>query len=134
MIRMSNSRSHGMTNYIVAATPISGHINPGLPIVRELVRRGHRVRWYTTPKFKEAVERAGAAYVAFRHAPIIQEDRLEELFPDRPKQGLRQMKYDIRHVFIDLVPGAMKDLEEEHAREPFDVVLADNASFFGHLA
>ena len=41
--------------YLFAPIPVTGHVNPGLPIARELVRRGHDVRWYSTPRFKRAI-------------------------------------------------------------------------------
>ncbi|MFF4947957.1 macrolide family glycosyltransferase [Streptomyces chattanoogensis] len=40
-----------------------GHVNPTLPLVEELVRRGHRVDYATTAEFSEAVTRAGAHWV-----------------------------------------------------------------------
>jgi MGT family glycosyltransferase len=41
-------------------TPAFGHVNPTLPLVRELVRRGHRVTYVITEAFREAVASAGA--------------------------------------------------------------------------
>ncbi|MBQ0890192.1 oleandomycin glycosyltransferase [Streptomyces sp. RM72] len=37
-----------------------GHINPTLPIVAELVRRGHRVTYHTSPAFSEEIAATGA--------------------------------------------------------------------------
>lgn len=42
--------------------PAHGHTNPTLPVAAELVRRGHRVRYYSFPEFKEAVTAAGAEF------------------------------------------------------------------------
>ncbi|MEU0089846.1 macrolide family glycosyltransferase [Kribbella sp. NPDC006257] len=49
--------------------PASGHINPTLPLVAELVRRGHRVSYATGPAFKETVEAAGAEAVVLDWIP-----------------------------------------------------------------
>lgn len=38
-----------------------GHVNPTLPVVSELVRRGHTVTYHTWPAFREAIEATGAA-------------------------------------------------------------------------
>ncbi|MEV0381087.1 macrolide family glycosyltransferase [Nonomuraea sp. NPDC050643] len=38
-----------------------GHINPTLPVVAELVRRGHSVTYHTSPAFAEEIEATGAA-------------------------------------------------------------------------
>ncbi|MFG2842347.1 macrolide family glycosyltransferase [Kitasatospora sp. NPDC048296] len=40
--------------------PFHGHINPTLVVVAELVRRGHRVTYITTPDFTNKVSSAGA--------------------------------------------------------------------------
>ncbi|WP_033342526.1 macrolide family glycosyltransferase [Catenuloplanes japonicus] len=41
----------------------AGHINPTLPVVAELVRRGHRVTYAVGAPFAEAVRQAGAGYL-----------------------------------------------------------------------
>ena len=118
-----------MASYLFAPIPFSGHVNPGLPIARELVARGHDVRWYSTPRFRRAIEAAGARYIPFRHATPLDEERLAEMFPRRPKKGgIRQLQWDIKHVFVDFIPGALRDLGEELMREPADVIVGDSAS------
>ena len=42
--------------------PAAGHVNPTMPVVAELVRRGHRVTYATSAKYVAAVESAGAAF------------------------------------------------------------------------
>jgi len=42
--------------------PATGHVNPTLPVVAELVRRGHRVTYATSAKYAAAVESAGATF------------------------------------------------------------------------
>ncbi|WP_284754458.1 macrolide family glycosyltransferase [Arthrobacter sp. efr-133-R2A-120] len=42
--------------------PAAGHVNPTLPVVAELVRRGHRVTYATSAKYAKAVESAGAVF------------------------------------------------------------------------
>ncbi|MFJ2766852.1 macrolide family glycosyltransferase [Streptomyces sp. NPDC087300] len=51
--------------------PAHGHVNPTLPLVAELVRRGHRVTYATHPKFGGRVEAAGATLLplAFEMPP-----------------------------------------------------------------
>ena len=46
--------------------PAAGHVNPSLPIVRELVRRGEDVVYYTDTEFQFAVERTGGRFVRIR--------------------------------------------------------------------
>ncbi|HOP48891.1 hypothetical protein BG32_03950 [Mesotoga sp. HF07.pep.5.2.highcov] len=42
--------------------PAHGHINPTLPIVNELVKRGETIIYYSTEAFREKIEKAGARY------------------------------------------------------------------------
>ncbi|PZG24388.1 glycosyl transferase [Micromonospora craterilacus] len=43
-----------------------GHVYPSLGLVSELVRRGHRVSYVTTPLFADAVTAAGATVVPYK--------------------------------------------------------------------
>lgn len=43
--------------------PAHGHVNPTLPLVRELTARGHRVLYYDIEAFREKIEAAGAQLV-----------------------------------------------------------------------
>ncbi|GAB3178178.1 MGT family glycosyltransferase [Micromonospora palomenae] len=42
-----------------------GHINPTLPVVAELVRRGHSVTYHTTPAFAEEIAATGARVLRY---------------------------------------------------------------------
>lgn len=119
-----------MARYLFASMPITGHVNPGLPIVRELVARGHDVRWYSTARFKRSIEATGARWIPLHHAMPLDEERIDEMFPNRPAEGIAQLQFDIKHVFIDFIPGALRDLEEELRREPADVIVGDNTAAF----
>ena len=117
-----------MSRYLFAPMPITGHVNPGLPIAQELVARGHDVRWYTTPRFRKAIESIGARWVPFRDAMPIDEEHLGAMFADRPKDGINQLRYDVKNLFVSAMPGMLRDLTEELQREPADVVVGDSAS------
>lgn len=51
--------------------PAYGHVNPSLPLVTELVRRGHQITYFITPAFRNSVEAAGAAFQPY---PDIHDD------------------------------------------------------------
>ena len=44
---------------------LHGHINPTLPIVKELVRRGDEVCYFSTKEFKSKIEATGAAFLDY---------------------------------------------------------------------
>jgi MGT family glycosyltransferase len=60
-----------MTTTTAAATfcllghPAAGHINPTLPVVAELVRRGHRVVYFATEPFRARIEASGAEFRSY---------------------------------------------------------------------
>lgn len=116
-----------MARYLFAPMPITGHVNPGLPIARELVARGHDVRWYSTPRFRRAVEAIGARWIPVRHAIHIDEEQVDT-WVGRPADGIAQLQYDIKNLFVEFVRGALRDLEEEMRRDPADVIVGDNAA------
>ncbi len=118
-----------MARFLFAPFPVTGHVNPGLPIARELVARGHDVRWYSTPRFRQAIESIGARYVPFYYALPVDEERFDDLFPRRPKKGgIAQLRWDIKNIFVEIIPGALRDIGAELEREPADVIVGDNTS------
>jgi MGT family glycosyltransferase len=116
-----------MARYLFAPIPFTGHVNPGLPIARELVARGHDVRWYSTARFRRAIEGTGARWVPFRHALPLDEERFD-MWPDRPAEGLAQLRYDVKNLFVEFIRGSLRDLLDELRREPADVIVGDNTS------
>jgi MGT family glycosyltransferase len=118
-----------MSRFLFAPVAATGHVNPGLPIAAELVRRGHEVRWYTTSKFEQKVRSVGAQFVPYARAYALEEGRINEQFPERVKlKGIAQFKYDMKHVFIDQMPGLFEDLSEELQWQPADVLVGDTAT------
>ncbi|MBK8136401.1 MAG: hypothetical protein IPK52_11270 [Chloroflexi bacterium] len=54
-----------MPKAIFYNVPAHGHINPSLPLVRELVARGHTVIYYATEQYRAVIEAAGAQFRAY---------------------------------------------------------------------
>ena len=53
-----------MAKIVFFCIPAHGHTNPTLGVVRELVRRGHSVWYYSYDAFREKIEAAGATFVS----------------------------------------------------------------------
>jgi MGT family glycosyltransferase len=70
-----------------------GHVTPTLPLVEELVRRGHRVDYATAAEFADAVTGAGA----FR----VELPALDPFIPP-PRVGPEVMAFWFRHYFRGL--------------------------------
>lgn len=52
-----------MSKIVFFCIPAHGHTNPTLGVVRELVRRGHQVKYYSYEPFRAVIEAAGAEFV-----------------------------------------------------------------------
>jgi MGT family glycosyltransferase len=116
---------------LVATTPGEGHVNPMLPVARELVRRGHDVRWYTGKAFRVKVERVGARYEPMRAAYDFSGLSREEAFPQHAGMtGVRGMIVGFKDIFIDPAPDQMNDLEGLLDEFPANVLVTDE-TFFG---
>ncbi|AZI44389.1 glycosyltransferase [Deinococcus psychrotolerans] len=99
---------------------------PLVPIVRELRSRGHAVRWYTGRKYAQAVEASGAAFEPFVHARDYDDAHFEGAFPGRNgRAGLRQIQFDMEHIFVGQIEGQLQDLRNVARSWPHDLVLAD---------
>jgi UDP:flavonoid glycosyltransferase YjiC (YdhE family) len=115
-----------MARFLIASIPVTGHVNPGLPIARALVRRGHEVWWYTGQKFRASVEATGARYVAMQAAYDYDDGDTDAAFPGRAGHaGLAGLKWDLKHLFYDLLPGQLADLRDILRVFPADALLAD---------
>lgn len=53
-----------MSKIVFFCIPAHGHTNPTLGVVRELIRRGHMVWYYSYTPFREVIEGLGAAFIA----------------------------------------------------------------------
>lgn len=49
--------------------PGHGHVNPSLPLVAELTRRGHRITYFITEAYRAKVEAAGANVQLYSTVP-----------------------------------------------------------------
>jgi MGT family glycosyltransferase len=54
-----------MATVCMIGHPAPGHINPTLPVIAELVRRGERAFYFATEPFRDKIEQAGAVFRSF---------------------------------------------------------------------
>jgi UDP:flavonoid glycosyltransferase YjiC (YdhE family) len=95
-----------------------GNLPPMLGIASELQRRGHEVRVLGHRQQRAAVTSAGLKFSAYRHAR-----------PWSPKVVATGARFLLRFLvgaFTD--PGPGRDVREELAREPADLILVDSMS------
>ncbi|MDB4989497.1 MAG: glycosyltransferase [Myxococcaceae bacterium] len=115
-----------MARVLFATVPIAGHIQPFLAIARALVERGHQLRWYTGRNYAGLVEQTGASFAPYERATEFDDQAMELAFPARARlHGLRQLKFDLLHVFGAAIPGQLLDLEQVARAFSPDVIIAD---------
>lgn len=115
-----------MYRFLIATMPLTGHFTPMVGIARQLVERGHEVWWYTGKHFQAKVEATGARFVSMKAAYDFVETDLSRAFPGREKlKDFGQLKFDLKHLFIDDIPRQYQDLTDILKEFPADVLIAD---------
>ncbi|MBP3884902.1 MAG: hypothetical protein J6D54_08215, partial [Olsenella sp.] len=107
--------------------PAYGHTNPTIEVVRELVQRGHEVRYYSFEEFREKIEGAGAEFVACEtFLPPVDAKAERRL----RKVSTTEMSVQSFRTVANLDPLVSADV----ASWCPDVVVTDSACFWGKLA
>ncbi|TDD43392.1 oleandomycin glycosyltransferase [Nonomuraea terrae] len=97
-----------------------GHINPTLPVVAELVRRGHSVTYHTSPAFSQEIEAAGATVCLYPGG--------DRPLPDPPMPVT--MLDGLARTAVGLLPPVLSDLR---AVRP-DLIVHGSACPWGAVA
>ncbi|KOV52786.1 oleandomycin glycosyltransferase [Streptomyces sp. AS58] len=98
-----------------------GRVNPTLPVVAELVRRGHRVTYHTSPAFRAGVEAAGASVRLYPGGDFA--------LPDPPTPltllaGLARATAGLLPAVLDELRGIRPDLIVHDSACPWGAVAA----------
>ena len=105
--------------------PAHGHVNPTLPLVRELTSRGHRVLYYDVEAFREKIEAAGAQFVPIdAYMPPAPEDIDRRAGKDFA--ALIEMAADLT---LSLNERVAQDVAEHHPA----CVVGDSVCIWGKL-
>ncbi len=120
-----------MSNYLLCASPIQGHVAPMIAIARELVARGHTVTVLTGSRFRDDVEAVGAAHRSLAGIADYDDRVMQDHLPDRDRyRGIGKLQYDVQTIFIKPVPEQFRALERAIHQLAPDAVLVD-AAFAG---
>ena len=117
-----------MAKILIGTVAAVGHVNPALPIARQLVRQGHEVWWYTGAGLKEKIETTGATHLPIRRG--IDLTKPETIPTDwiarkNSLKGVNQFKFYLKHGFIDAAETQLQDLTDILQKFPADVLLCD---------
>jgi MGT family glycosyltransferase len=115
-----------MSKIIYLTPPAHGHINPILPVMRELVQRGDQLICYNTAEFRPQIEQTGATFRAYPAMDMTAAEisRLLE------HGNLANMTGLILRTTEQLLPFMLSEL----AREQPDLVIFDAIALWGKMA
>ncbi len=97
-----------MSKVVFLGFPGHGHINPTLPVVAELVRRGEQVTYYAIEDFRPAIERTGATFHSYGQGlPLEPPDS------DKPLQVVQQLMETGQFILGRILPD-VKALQPDY--------------------
>ena len=115
-----------MAKIIIATVPLTGHVNPALPIAKELVARGHQLLWYCGNDFQQPIEQTGASFRPYKRANHYNDTSISKKHLGTTKMGaLRQGIYYFKTVFYGQMNLQCNDLEEILDSFAADLILTD---------
>jgi MGT family glycosyltransferase len=112
---------------LFATIPADGHFNPLTGIAKHLQNLGHDVRWYTGGQYLAKAEKLGIPVYPFQKAQLVNQENLEELFPERKeiKGTIARLRFDINHVFLNRAPEFVADIVNIYQEFPFELLVSD---------
>jgi MGT family glycosyltransferase len=106
--------------------PAHGHLNPALPVMRELVRRGVQVTCYNTEDFRAKIEHVGASFHTYATSELTASEISRALEDGNLANATRLILRASEQISPPLI--------EELAREKPDLVVFDSIALWGRIA
>ncbi|MBQ8802888.1 MAG: glucosyltransferase [Tyzzerella sp.] len=107
--------------------PAHGHTNPTLEVVKELIRLGHEVRYYSYDMMKEKIETTGAVFIS-----CDRYDCQEQLSPKDGKRIATDIDFAVEVLVNSTLAMDEALLEDMKAWQP-DCIVADSMALWGKL-
>ncbi len=105
--------------------PASGHTNPTLEVVKELIRRGHEVRYYSYDIMKNKIEATGATYVS-----CDKYDCEQNLCPEDAARVGKDVAFSTNILVETTLALGEKVCEDMREYQP-DCIVADSMAVWG---
>lgn len=110
-----------MSHILMVSVGAHGHVNPNLPVIAELVDRGHRVTYAIPESFAATVRSTGATPLVYTSG--LPDETRGEQWPGDPIEGMS--------IFFEDAVRVLPQLEAALADDRPDVVLYDIAGYPG---
>jgi MGT family glycosyltransferase len=115
-----------MSQIVFLLPPAQGHVNPALPVVQALARRGEQVTVYNTEEFRAKTESSGAVFRAYPPSDLSAAEISRRL-----EQGnLSNVTGLILRATEQMLPGLLEML----ARDAPDLIVFDSIALWGKMA
>lgn len=108
--------------------PAHGHTNPTLELVKELIRRGNEVRYYSYDSLKEKIEATGAEYISCDSYDIQIDFKPE----DRERIG-KDIVFSTE-ILVNTTLAMDDTIIDEMSQWEPDCIVADSMAMWGKLA
>ncbi|WP_246842924.1 macrolide family glycosyltransferase [Allokutzneria sp. NRRL B-24872] len=115
-----------MSRIALTGMPAAGHVNPSVPLVRELVRRGVEVVYYSSGEFRDTIERTGAEFRAYPEGTVSARAIADATTSGGPVRVVSKLLPAAQTLVPFLV-------EEFRALRP-DAVAFDSNALWGYMA
>jgi MGT family glycosyltransferase len=113
-----------MSKAVFFGTPLYGHTNPTIPLVRRLVASGEEVVYYSNQTFEEDIRQTGAQFRAYRDKLLVDATAPAARVGDRNLAGLF-------HLAMRATQGVLAQELEAIRKEPPDYIIYDAGAFWG---
>ncbi|MGX5682115.1 glycosyltransferase [Schumannella luteola] len=114
-----------MSSILICSTPVHGHVTPLLAVTRALVAAGHDVRFLTGRRYRDAVEEAGASFLALPAAADYDDRSMDAAFPGRVGlTGPAGIRYDMIEIFLRPMQAQLAALRMALS-SPTDLVMTE---------
>ncbi|GAA3066318.1 hypothetical protein GCM10010464_33310 [Pseudonocardia yunnanensis] len=110
-----------MSHILMVSVGAHGHVNPNLPVIAELVDRGHRVTYAIPESFAATVRSTGATPLVYTSG--LPDETRGEQWPSDPIEGMS--------IFFEDAVRVLPQLEAALADDRPDAVLYDIAGYPG---
>jgi MGT family glycosyltransferase len=114
-----------MAKVVYFNIPASGHVNPSLPVIAEMVRRGETVLYINTEEMRRQIETTGAQFVPYPSNP-----QLETLMAAASGGSIMGNALALANIGAELMPWVLALLEREQPQ----LVLFDSLAAWGKQA
>ena len=116
-----------MKSILICSTPVHGHVTPLLAVSRFLANQGHRVRFLTGHRYKDAVSATGAEFLPLPTEADYDDRDMNAAFPGRVgKSGVAGIRWDVSNIFLKPAPAQIRAVDEAIATAPVDAILVEN--------